>query len=198
MLSWNHSHIFPVSQIRIIVSVTTALQLYFPSTPLVRKTIISPSCHFYNNNSSIAHQLSFSYSLVWFIRKSALVQFYRYGKHTALLNSTWRVALCFDLFLPLKKVSAFWFLLILLKKNVQRMSTAKRRLSEAASTLGRTRGIQPPPSRPTFPVRGRRVSLTPWLSLQIISKTGEACKFCQSIPKVPTDYYQVSAISYLI
>lgn len=78
------------------------------------------------------------------------------------------------------------------------MSTAKRRLSEAASTLGRTRGIQPPPSRPTFPVRGRRVSLTPWLSLQIISKTGEACKFCQSIPKVPTDYYQVSAISYLI
>lgn len=126
LLEITHTFYLSVSQIGLILSVTTTLQLHFPSTPPVTKLIISPSSHFYNNNFSIAHQLSFSYPLVWFIYKIALVQFYRYGKHTALLNSTWRVPLCFDLFLPLKKVLTFWFLLMLLKKCSENVNSQKR------------------------------------------------------------------------
>lgn len=116
MPSWNPSHILSVSQTEIIFSVTTTLHLHFPNAPLVTNTIISPWSCFSNNNFSILHQLSFSYPLVWFIYRITLVQLYSYGKHTALLNSAWRVSLCFGLFLPLEKVFAFWFLLKLLEK----------------------------------------------------------------------------------
>lgn len=143
MPSWNHSHVLPVSQVGIIRSVTTTLQLHFPSTPPVTKTIISPSSHLYNNNFCTAHQLSFSYPLVWFVHKIALVQFYRYRKHTALLNSTWRVSLCFDLFLPLKKVLAYWFLLMLLKKCSENVNSQMRTFRGCIYTNKNYKDTQP-------------------------------------------------------
>lgn len=126
MPSWNPSHILPVSQTEIIFSVTTTLHLHFPKAPLLTNTIISPWNHFYNNNFSILYHLSLSYPLVWFIYRITLVQLYRYGKHTALLNSAWRVSLYLGLFLPLEKVLTFCFLLKLQEKCSENANSQKK------------------------------------------------------------------------
>lgn len=177
-----------MSETGIIFSVTTALQVHFPSTPLVRRTIIGPLSHFCKNNFSISHQVSFSYPLMWFIHEIRLVQFYRHGNHTALLNSTWGLFVLWPLF-TFEESFSFLSFANVAEKNIQRMSTAKRVLLEAKSTdfAGHL-------SHKSWKNFSMSVSTD-----QFISKTGEAWKFCQKSLKshrlLPSCI--ISAISYL-